>query len=101
MCCVRRDEEIPCVDKSVDMRTELKLQMAQTANNQLICDALRPNPLPTRPPESGALVLGLLGMALSLSGVEKWPRFSGTCPHCGAPVDAEERKCAYCDCYYD
>ena len=28
-------------------------------------------------------------------------RYSGNCPHCGAPVDAYAEKCAYCDCYYD
>lgn len=28
-------------------------------------------------------------------------RYSGSCPHCGAPVDAYAEKCAYCDCYYD
>lgn len=103
----------PCDNRSISLRDEidrlqaenrsLLIQTTMQAQNASIVDSVKPNPIQPPNPGSGALAIGLLGMALcgSMEAAKRRYRYSGTCPHCGAPVDPSVAKCAYCDCYYD
>lgn len=100
--CMSLADEIACLQAE---SRSLSFQTAQQAQNAAILNAIAPNPIQTCQPGGGALALGLLGMALSggisTNRTRQRMRYTGTCPHCGAPVDAETDKCAYCECYYD
>ena len=92
----------PCDLRSIILRDEIDCSLRQ-AQNAVMLNSFKPNPVQPPQPGSGALAIGLLGMALcgSTEAAKRRHRYSGVCPHCGAPVDPSVVKCAYCDCYYD
>jgi hypothetical protein len=84
-------------NRSISIKTTLQEQ------NSSIINSVKPNPIQPPNPGSGALAIGLIGTALcgSMEAAKHRHRYSGTCPHCGAPVDPCVAKCSYCECYYD
>ena len=102
-----------CEERSISLRDEIdqlqsdnrtiSFQTMQQKKNEAILNFIKPNPLHQPQPGSGALAIGLIGMALcgSIETEKHRHRYSGVCPRCGAPVDPYVAKCSYCDCYYD
>ncbi len=75
-----------------DAIDRLRSQNAQLSANSDILTRIAPNPIQHDFAYTNAVVS---------HSTHTRKRFSGNCPHCGAPVNPHKAQCEYCDCYYE